>query len=417
MISSTGFAGLRGLGRWGLLPLAAALMLSACVNTRNLDWDLRNNGGATAPAVEQSTSARPAADGNGVISYPGYQVVVARRGDTVASVAARLGLSAGQLASYNALQPNDMLRQGEVLALPVRVSASPAALPGASGGMAPADGVTGGLDVEAIATTAIDRSAPASTGSAPAASGGTTQANGLPFSTTGSGPVPVRYQVKRGETAFTIARQFNIPAKALADWNGLGPDLSVREGQYLIIPTASDVSRLPGAAALDSSLPGEGSPTPEPPSASLPLPTEKTVTAAEAAKAAPPAPDLGTQRTTASAAAMAMPVEGKIIRAYDGKSNQGIDIAASAGASVHAAEAGSVAVITHDPGSGSLIVIVKHPDGLLTVYAGLDSAKVSKGDTVKRGQSIGTVKGGSPAQMHFEVRQGQKSVDPLTYLQ
>ena len=36
-------------------------------------------------------------------SYPGYQVAVARRGDTAASVAARIGLSASELANYNAI--------------------------------------------------------------------------------------------------------------------------------------------------------------------------------------------------------------------------------------------------------------------------------------------------------------------------
>ena len=409
-----------------VLPVIAALLLSACANPHGLDWDLRNNAGATSTAVENATAARPAADANGVISYPGYQVVLARRGDTVAAVASRLGLPAGQLGTFNALHPTDTLREGEVLALPVRVAASPAGLPGAAGQLigsgTPGSGASaGGVDIAAIATTALDRlgtTATSATG-APAPKAGS-----LPFASAGSGPVPVRYQVKRGETAFTIARQFNIPAKALADWNGLGPDLSVREGQYLIIPTAADISRVPGAtaattatAALDATPPGVGSPTPAPPSAKLPLPAEKTVPAAQAAKLTPPAPDLGPTRTTASAAAMAMPVDGKIIRSYDGKTNQGIDISAVAGAAVRAAEDGTVAVITHDPATGALIVILRHTGGLLTVYAGLDSASVAKDAVVKRGQTLGTVKGGSPAQIHFEVRQGQQSLDPLTYLQ
>lgn len=403
--------------RFGLsLPLMAALLLSACANTSNLDWDLRNNEGATSSAVERASAARPAADGNGVISYPGYQVVVARRGDTVSTVAARLGLSADQLASYNALHSGDALREGEILALPVRVSAAPAALPAAT--VSEPGVTTGGLDVAAIATSALDK-AGTPTATAPATTAGKTQtgAGKLPFSTQGSGPVPVRYQVKRGETAFTIARQFNISAKALADWNGLGPDLSVREGQYLIIPTPADISRLPAAATVDATPPGQGSPTPEPPSAKEPLPAEKTVTAAEAARQPTPAPNLGGQRTAASAAAMGMPVDGKIVRNYDGKSNQGIDIAASAGAAVHAAQDGTVAVITHDPSSGALIVILRHAGGLLTVYAGLDSAAVVKDATVKRGQTLGTLRSGNPAQLHFEVRQGQQSVNPLTYLQ
>ena len=401
------------------LPILAGLLLSACMETKSLDWDLRSNGGATSGAVEQATAARPAADAQGVISYPGYQVVVARRGDTVGSIAARLAIPAEQLASYNALTPNDTLRQGEVLALPTRV-ASAGVMPGAGA-------ATGGIDVAAIATTALDRAdtGTAQTGTAQTgtAQTGATIGSGaapkgaLPFATQGSGPEPVRYQVKRGETAFTIARSFNISAKSLADWNGLGPDLMVREGQILIIPTLADLSRLPAEPVADATPPGEGSPTPNPPSSKEPLPDEPTVTAKQAAQQPTPAPDLGSQRTAASATAMVMPVDGKILRAWDGKTSQGIDIAAASGTAVHAAEAGTVAVITHDAKTGALIVILRHADGVLTVYAGLDSAAVEKGASVKRGQTIGTVKDGSPAQLHFEVRQGQVSVDPLTYLQ
>lgn len=393
------------------LSVLAALLLSACMETKSLDWDLRNNGGATSGAVERATGARPTADAQGVISYPGYQVVVARRGDTVSSVAARLGIPADQLASYNALSPDDSLRQGEVLALPVRVASD--------GGMAGATMATGGIDVAAIATTALDRADTSGTQTgATIGEGSSTKTGALPFATQGSGPEPVRYQVKRGETAFTIARSFNISAKALADWNGLGPELTVREGQFLIIPTPADISRLPAASQVDdATAPGEGTPTPNPPSSKEPLPEETTVPAAEAAKEPTPAPDLGSERTAASAAAMSMPVAGKILRAWDGKTSQGIDIAAPAGTAVHAAAEGTVAVITHDAKTGALIVILRHADGLLTVYAGLDSATVEKGAPVKRGQTIGTVKDGSPAQLHFEIRKGQVSVDPLSYLQ
>ena len=391
------------------LPILAGLALSACMETKSLDWDLRNNGGATSGAVEQATAARPAADAQGVISYPGYQVVVARRGDTVGSIAARLAIPAEQLASYNALTPNDTLRQGEVLALPTRV-ASAGVMPGAGA-------ATGGIDVAAIATTALDRADTGTAQTGATIGSGAAPKGALPFATQGSGPEPVRYQVKRGETAFTIARSFNISAKSLADWNGLGPDLMVREGQILIIPTLADLSRLPAEPVADATPPGEGSPTPNPPSSKEPLPDEPTVTAAQAAQQPTPAPDLGRPRTAAAAPAMVMPVEGKILRAWDGKTSQGIDIAAASGTAVHAAEAGTVAVITHDAKTGALIVILRHADGVLTVYAGLDSAAVEKGASVKRGQTIGTVKDGNPAQLHFEVRQGQVSVDPLTYLQ
>lgn len=385
---------MRALGLIGLLALAAC-----DTGPRTLDWDLRNNGGSTATAAGRISSTRPAPDANGVISYPGYQVVVARRGDTVASLAARIGLPADQLARYNALRPDNTLRAGEILALPVRVA--PAGL-GGMGGVIGAPVMPGstGVDVSTIATTALDR-----------VDGGQTPAQGaLPFGTETSGPEPVRYQVKRGETAFTIARKFNISARVLADWNGLGPDLAVREGQYLIIPSAEDAARLPAA---DATPPGQGSPLPEPPSASQPLPQEKTPTAAEVAAQDSPAPDLSSDRSASSAAQFAMPVAGSITRGYQRKVNDGIDIAAKAGAPVVAAAAGVVAAVTKDP-SGNPILVLKHDGGLLTVYTGIADLAVAKGDRVKRGQTIARAAGSS---VHFEVRQGLESVDPLPYLQ
>ena len=386
----------------------AVMLLSACSagNGGNFDWDLRNNASATAGAAQGAAGSRPVPDSNGVISYPTYQVIVARRGDTVTTLAARVGLTGAQLAGYNALKPDDALRAGEVLALPVRVAG-----PGQSSATASS------LDVAAIATTALDRvdtqTLPAVPGSGGRVASGGAQGAATPFSAQTSGPVPVRYQVKRGETAFTIARSFGISAKDLADWNGLGADLAVREGQYLIIPTAQDAARLQVAAGPDATLPGQGSPLPEPPSASTPLPDEPTLTAAQVAASAPASPNLGAQQTASSAARFGMPVDGKIVRGYQKKVNDGIDIAATPGGSVKAAAAGVVAAVTQDP-SGDLIIVIKHSGGLLTVYTGIEAAAVAQGATVARGQVIAKASAGG--QVHFEVRLGLDSVDPVPYL-
>ena len=368
---------------------ASALALSGCVNTGGLDWDLRGGAGGTSDAARQATAAAPVADANGIISYPDYQLAKARRGENVASMAARLGLDAGQLAQTNALRPTDPLRDGELLLLPSRVAAvpQPATLPGA----------TGSVDVAAIATTALDEVGNVST--APAA----------------SAPIagqPLTHRVQRGETAFTIARIYNVSAKALADWNELGPDLAVREGQTLIIPIATGPAPDPEP---EPTPPGSGSPTPEPPSASRPLPDEETVAAGEAPKATPASPDLGEAATAAPR--FAMPAQGKIIRSYDPPGNQGIDIAAPAGSPVLAAEAGTVSVVSADT-NGKGIVILRHDGNLLTVYVGVSGVSVAKGAKVTRGQEIGKVASGDPAFLHFEVRNTTKdSFDPMTYLQ
>lgn len=378
-----------GKVRSGMVLGVSALALSACINTGNLDWDMRAGAGDTSDAARQATAAAPTADGNGIISYPDYQLAKAQRGETVASMAGRLGLNAGQLAQTNALRETDPLREGELLLLPARVSAAPqpSAVPG-----------SGPVDITSIATTALDEAGPTPAAAAPKPAAGQ----------------PATHRVARGETAFTIARTYNVSAKALADWNQLGPDMAVREGQTLIIPIATAPAPDPEPVPTP---PGAGSPTPEPPSAAKPLPDEKTEASGTKPKDTPPSPALGDQATAATAAKMVMPVQGKIIRGYDRKTNQGIDIAAAAGTPVKAADAGSVTVISADT-SGKGIVILRHANNILTVYVGVAGVSVKKGDKVTRGQSIGKVAAGDPAFLHFEVRNTSKeSFDPMSYLQ
>ena len=222
-----------------------------------------------------------------------------------------------------------------------------------------------------------------------------------------TGAEPIRHKVERGESAYSIARLYNVNVKALADWNGLGSDLSVREGQILMVPVGN------GGAPVTEPVtePGEGSPTPPPPSSKKPTPDEETVAASEPV-ATPPAPDLGQTDT----AKLAMPVSGKIIRGYQKKKNDGIDIGSAGGTAVGAAGSGTVAAITKDT-DGVPILVIRHEANLLTVYANIDGIAVKKGDKVKRGQTIAKVRASDPAFLHFEVRQGFESVDPMPYLQ
>lgn len=393
MILTVPTPGAKGKARLRLLAASCGLaLLAACSNmpAGSFDWDLRGGPGGTADEARQATAARPVPDANGVLSYPGYQMARARRGETVAGVAGRLGLNPAELARVNALQPGDPLREGELLLLPVRVSAAPQPVAGGIG--------TGPVDITAVATGALDQ---VETTALP------------PAGTPGGGKEPVRHTVKRGETAFIIARNYNVSAKALAEWNGLGSDMAIREGQTLIIPVAT--APAPNPEPLPAA-PGAGSATPAPPSASKPLPDEKTEPASQKPSGTPASPDLGAGRTGASASKMAMPVAGSVIRGYDKKSNQGVNIGAPPGTPVKAADAGTVAAITKDTEQVQ-IVVIRHAGGLMTVYAGVDQLKVKKGDSVSRGQQIGVVRSGNPSFLHFEVRKGVDSLDPMPYLQ
>ena len=403
--------------RFGLMS-GAALSLAACQG-EPLDYDMRgiSGGFSTAQAATGPLAPRPAADSRGVISYPNYQVVVARGGDTIADVANRLGVDAAQLGRYNGIEQGVPLRQNEIIALPGRVT-EPAQAP------ATAIGTTG---ITALAGSAIAR-APAAPPVRTAALPPAGQASPAPAPSS-SGTEPVRHRVERGETAYTISRLYNVPLKSLAEWNGLGPDFAVREGQFLLIPVArqSPPPRTTAAApatataavppAATVTRPGAGSPTPTPPSAAKPLPQDepaKPVTATVEPPAKPVA-DVGKPTSSAKTTRMETPVLGSIIRGYSKGKNDGINIKAADGAPVKAAETGTVAAITKSA-EGVPIVVVRHPDNLLTVYANVTAVSVAKGDRVARGQQIAKLRSGDESYVHFEVRNGFDSVDPTPYL-
>lgn len=398
--------------RLTFLAGGSALALAAC-GGQPLDFDLRgiNGGFTTAQAATAPLADRPRPDNRGVISYPNYQVAVARRGDTLADVAARVGVQPATLARYNGIDADVPLRKDEIIALPNRVSEpSPATGASSTGPIQP-------VDINTLAGAAIDR-APETPGVQTAALEPVAPA---PAPAAQSGREPVRHKVERGETAYTVARLYSVPVQALAEWNGLGADFAVREGQFLLIPVPQQnppqrTAAAPAAAVPETTLPGSGSPTPTPPSAATPLPDDETAKPLPAAEApAEPVADVGEPTKPTSSAKMVVPVQGSIVREYVKGKNEGINIQAAAGSPVKAADSGTVAAITKSA-EGVPIVVVRHPDNLLTVYANVTGVSVKKGDNVSRGQQIAKLRDGSDAYVHFEVRQGFDSVDPAPFI-
>ena len=376
-----------GRMRMAALLTGVGLALSACGSASTFDWDMRpSRGFSTSEAARGATAARPQPDSRGIISYPGYQVVVAGRGEQVSDIAQRLGLSPRELAAHNAVEPTTVLRGGELLVLPNRIDGA---------GDAP-----GTITATPLSPAPI------------------------------AGPEPLQHTVRRGETAFSIARLYEVTPRSLSEWNGLDSSMSVREGQILMIPVAQRAEAgapltaegLPTPAVAiatppTTTLPGQGSATPVPPSAAQPLPTTTPTPAGQGASgttAPEPVADLSSQRTTGPQ--LAMPVQGRIIRAYARGRNDGIGIGAPAGTDVLAAASGTVAAITQDTDQVPILVI-RHQNNLLTVYANIDGIRVERGDTISRGQAIATVRRGDPSFLHFEVREGFESVDPMPYLQ
>ncbi|CUJ34690.1 M23 family metallopeptidase [Cognatishimia activa] len=383
------------------MAVSAAALVSACSGPLDLDLrDVFGQGLDTSEAAVGATADRPTPDARGIISYPNYQVAVAKRGDTVADVANRVGVDATELARYNAVQVNDPLRDGEIVALPTRV-----AEPASGQVVSPSN-----VDITSLAGNAIDNATPVvQTDELEAAPVQVTEDTQIGFE-------PIRHTVQRGETAFTISRLYNVSVRSLAEWNGLGKDFTIRENQILLIPPARPSAPSESArpqARTETTAPGEGSPTPVPPSAATPLPDETP----SAPVAKPAAEDLSKQQTKPanSSAKMSFPVNGKIIRPYSKGKNNGIDMSAPAGTPVVAAADGTVAAITTDA-DGVKIVVVRHADNVMTVYYNVEGITASKGATVKRNAKIAAI----PAKdnfVHFEVRKGFESVDPMPFLQ
>jgi len=402
----TPFAAARRL-RLMMLLGGSALALAAC-DGQPLDFDLRglNGGFSTAQAATGPLADRPRPDNRGVISYPNYQVAVARRGDSLRDVATRVGADIGAVARFNGIDPDVALRKGEIIALPRRVSEpSPATGAATTGPIKP-------VDISELAGGAINR-APATPGVQTTA----LPANTATPATAQTGTEPIRHRVERGETAYTIARLYGVPVRALAEWNGLGADFAIREGQFLLIPVPQQAAPKRATQPTQTNAPGVGSPTPTPPSAAKPLPDDKAA-APQPAETAPakPAANIGkTTKTSAPDARFVTPVTGSIIRAYKKGTNEGINIKAAPGTAVKSADTGTVAAITKSA-EGVPIVVLRHSGNLLTVYANVTDVSVKKGDPVKRGQEIAKLRNGPDAFVHFEVRDGFDSVDPAPYL-
>ena len=340
------------------------------------DVDLRDNLGNvidTSLAARSAIRARPSADTRGLITFPNYQVAVAQRGDRITDVANRIGANAEALARFNGISLDAELLKGEIVALPNKLDN------------------TDQMNPTVVSVSELT-DAPTPLGLY-------------------EGWEPEQHKVKLGETASTIARLYNVDIRDLTEWNALDSENSVRQGQYLLIPLNSTAPTVAG--------PGEGSITPTPPTSIRPkLATTPSIIAPITDKLviAAPAIDIGqTTEVSESTAKFASPLVGNIIRGYKKGSNDGIDIEAAPGSPVFAADDGTVAAVTINT-SGIAILVIKHADGILTVYTNIDKLTVKNGDKIKRGQQVAAVLEGDPSFLHFEVREGLKSVNPDEYI-
>jgi len=224
-----------------------------------------------------------------------------------------------------------------------------------------------------------------------------------------SKPAPARmaegtYVVKKGDTLYSIALENGADYRDVALWNRLDDPTKINVGQVLrVVPPEERVQV--GRAKLPER--GEARPL------ELPPPQGQGRTPPPAAEKAPPPPP-----ATSQAAEFIWPARGKVIAGFAEPRRKGIDIDAKLGDPVVAAAAGRVTYTgTGIPGLGKLVVI-KHDNGFITVYAHNKDILVKEQQAVKRGQKIAEV-GSTDAdrpKLHFQIRKGSAAVDPMRYL-
>lgn len=186
--------------------------------------------------------------------------------------------------------------------------------------------------------------------------------------------------IKKGDTLYSISRTYGVDVNLLARQNNLKPPYHLNVDQKLVVAQGS---------------------------------TKRQVT--KRSKASPPPPILS--------GSFMQPVSGRVISGFgtkkNGLHNDGINFSVPLGTPVKAAENGVVVYAGNDlPGFGNLL-LVKHANGYVTAYAHTQSFLVKQGSRVKRGQVIAkSGKSGnvSEPQLHFEIRQGSRAINPQKLL-
>jgi lipoprotein NlpD len=289
-----------------------------------------------------------------------------------------------------------------------------------------------------------------------------------PIPPSGSRPAPARtaesrpdsYTVKPGDTLYSIALEHGLDYRELALWNGLDNPGALRIGMQLRLAAPGGAAgasggvvaaplKMPGGTVEARPLGTGPSPAPSavPPAAAAGTGTVLTEpkgvrvpyseqALAQVGKAEPAAPartetppkaaearseakvDAGDAARGPEDIDWSWPVKGKVISTFNDASSKGIAIAGKLGQPVLASAPGRVIFSgTGIRGFGKLIVI-KHNNTYLSVYAHNSELNVKEGQSVAKGQKIAEM-GNTDAEqvkLHFEIRRFGKPVDPAKLL-
>ncbi len=357
-----------------------SLVLFSCKSTNNF-----NRQNQLGSAFQDTILERPIPDSRGIITYKDYQILVANGSETVEEIAKRLDINPKRLASYNGVVSSYLPRADEVLALPIKISGD-------------IINSNSNWDIE-TSEKSIEKSENIN-------------------SNFGTPDNPLKHRVETGDTAYSIARLYNVSVTSLSKWNGLDADLNVVIGRELIIPV---VLNKKNKNKIKKSTPTEINNS----SNTFETETNKESSLLQKSEVDKDIILEQEEQKNNTVQKFIKPVNGAVLRRYNPTSinnkNEGIDFAAEPGTAVKSAAAGVVALISEPVGGLGKIILIKHEDSVISIYGRVNEIKVVKGERVQAGQVIGKVeksftnisgKENKQNYLHFELRKGTESLDP-----
>lgn len=173
-----------------------------------------------------------------------------------------------------------------------------------------------------------------------------------------------------------------------------------------------------GAVASPVTAPGEIGKGRSAPAGAQAAADKAGAAAAESQPAAGKAPAVPSATRNFDGVRFSWPLAGSVLQGFDGVNNKGLLLSGKTGEAVQAAADGKVIFSGEGPRGYGNLIIIKHSNEMLSVYAHNRSLAVKEGQQVTRGQKIGELgtAGGNQSALHFEVRQAGKPVDPAGVL-
>lgn len=371
-----------------------------------------DRGMQTASTAAAGIGASAAAAGAGWSGTGGTKVTLLQ-GETLFSLSRRFGVPVGEILKANAIADANSVQAGSQIVIPTYVYSrtTPVSAPDNDPRVAQANSAASQTPQSAPPVREV---AMAPSGSAAVAAGSGTSASGT-------------YKVAAGDTLHRIAAQHGVTTSAIQKANGLDGGL-IRIGQVLTIPgktgSTTQIAATPPVQQAVAQPATVRTVKAEPAvvrkaEENLPQYTPPTKRADEVIQnARVEAPD------ATGAGKMRWPARGRVVAEFGsslgGRKNDGIDISVPEGTSVRAAENGVVIYAGDSLKDFGNTILLRHEDGLVTVYGHASKLKVARGAVVKRGDEIalsGLTGSTDVPKLHFEVRKDSVPVNPMGYLQ